>query len=444
MPKLKLTDTLVEKLALPKNGNAIYWDDWQARKKTSEIAPGFGVRVTSSGVKTFIVKYRAGLNRETGKPFQRKQSLGRFPATNTMQAIRRAKEHLNAAADGGDLIADRERDALAGRLVGDVAKEWLEQRITGLSDERAIRSWYRNDIAPAIGRMRVEDVRRGDVLKLVEKKAETAPMAAGKVLIYARQLMEFAHDRDYIVANPIAGLKPKAVAVRGVKNPLASRSRKRVLDADEIVALWKADKGVLRPQIKLALQLILATGQRPGEVSGMSLDEIEGRWWTIPADRRGKTETENEVYLTDTALELIEEAKAELSRLRERRNASASGRLFETGVGGVMADSTLPNAVRKNRDELKNKNDPKWGHWTPHDLRRSVKTGMSEAGVLPHVSELVLGHVLGGIEGVYDQSKQLRQRQAAAEAWERRLRAIVEGRDPNARDDNVVQMAQAQ
>ena len=52
------------------------------------------------------------------------------------------------------------------------------------------------------------------------------------------------------------------------------------------------------------MKLILVTAQRPGEVIGMHSSEIDGRWWTIPAERakNGKT---HRVYLTDTAVDLI-------------------------------------------------------------------------------------------------------------------------------------------
>jgi hypothetical protein len=40
--------------------------------------------------------------------------------------------------------------------------------------------------------------------------------------------------------------------------------------------------------------------------------------------------------------------------------------------------------------------------WVLHDLRRTARSLMSRAGVLPHVSERVLGHAIPGVEGVYD------------------------------------------
>jgi integrase len=40
--------------------------------------------------------------------------------------------------------------------------------------------------------------------------------------------------------------------------------------------------------------------------------------------------------------------------------------------------------------------------WTLHDCRRTARSLLSRAGVRPDVAERVLGHVMGGVEGVYD------------------------------------------
>jgi integrase len=40
--------------------------------------------------------------------------------------------------------------------------------------------------------------------------------------------------------------------------------------------------------------------------------------------------------------------------------------------------------------------------WTTHDLRRSARSLMSRAGVDPDHAERALGHVIGGVRGVYD------------------------------------------
>ena len=45
---------------------------------------------------------------------------------------------------------------------------------------------------------------------------------------------------------------------------------------------------------------------------------------------------------------------------------------------------------------------PPMPQWGLHDLRRTAKSLMARAGVRPDVSERVLGHAMGGVEGIYD------------------------------------------
>ena len=64
-------------------------------------------------------------------------------------------------------------------------------------------------------------------------------------------------------------------------------------------------------------------------------------------------------------------------------------------------------------------------HWTVHDVRRTCKTLMSRAGVRPDISERVLGHVIPGVEGVYDRWNYLSEKKEALEKLEAMIKRIV-------------------
>jgi integrase len=276
----------------------------------------------------------------------------------------------------------------------------------------------------------------------VETKAEKTPRAAAQVLLYARRLMDYATDRDLIPANPLAGLKPGSIQVKGKRDPLKAVVRARILDAAEIRGFWAGVETCgLHRLTALALKLVLVTGQRPGEVAGMHVDEINGRWWTVPASRRGKTETDQTVFLTNSALTIVAEAKAEINRLSYRRREPPSGHVFEAWPGKPVNNAALARGVERSREAMRNRDAETWGHWTPHDLRRTMRTGLSACKVRPDIAELTIGHTKRGIVAVYDQHGFEAERRAALEAWERRLSAIIEGRDPDAQDgDNVVKL----
>jgi integrase len=65
--------------------------------------------------------------------------------------------------------------------------------------------------------------------------------------------------------------------------------------------------------------------------------------------------------------------------------------------------------------------------WTLHDLRRTMRTGLGKLGVQPHIAELVINHVKGGVEAVYDRHKYQREIGAALGLWADHIRTVVEG-----------------
>ena len=63
--------------------------------------------------------------------------------------------------------------------------------------------------------------------------------------------------------------------------------------------------------------------------------------------------------------------------------------------------------------------------WVIHDIRRTVRTRLSELRVPEHVAERVIGHARKGLLRIYDQHRYQDEMREALEAWEARLRAIV-------------------
>ena len=66
-----------------------------------------------------------------------------------------------------------------------------------------------------------------------------------------------------------------------------AKPRERFLPEDEIAVLWQAWPTALQADVVLALKLALVTGQRIGEVTGITLDEIDlaKAVWNLPASR---------------------------------------------------------------------------------------------------------------------------------------------------------------
>jgi integrase len=102
--------------------------------------------------------------------------------------------------------------------------------------------------------------------------------------------------------------------------------------------------------------------------------------------------------------------------------------VFPAGTGGKghLGASAPGQALRRIIGEGSDLAD-----CTPHDLRRTAATKMSEAGVSRFVLSKVLNHKDGTVTAIYDQHSYDREKQQAFETWARKLAAILDGRKPS-------------
>lgn len=89
-----------------------------------------------------------------------------------------------------------------------------------------------------------------------------------------------------------------------------------------------------------------------------------------------------------------------------------------------MAASVILNLAIQLREDMT------IDHWSIHDLRRTAKTKMAELGVMPHVSEKVLGHKLSGVLAIYDQHSYLREQQEALDLLAAHIQSCVDSTSP--------------
>jgi integrase len=181
-------------------------------------------------------------------------------------------------------------------------------------------------------------------------------------------------------------------------------TKKRALDEKELGTLinWLPN---FSKTVADALTLYLWTGCRGAEIVGMEAAEITeeptGWWWTLPKE---KTKNVNRENATDLRVPLVGRAKAVVLRRREL----ASPFLFESEVGGKpIEQKMIQGAVYHHQPYCKTqtKNErPRLPvtRWSPHDLRRSVRTLLAAMGCPHDVAEAVLGHMIGGVAGRYN------------------------------------------
>jgi integrase len=195
-----------------------------------------------------------------------------------------------------------------------------------------------------------------------------------------------------------------------MKAPPPSRSRARVLNDIEIKAIWRALDDDIYGRI---VKLLLLTGQRRGEIAGLTGSMIGADTITLPSE-----------YAKNGRLHVIPLGTMAASILGRQR-------LPKTLYVPARGKSTPFNGFSKTKREL----DERCGisDWTLHDLRRTFASGLAALGVPLHVIERLLNHVsgsFGGIVGVYQRYNFMPEMRHAIELWEAHVADLVRDQEP--------------
>jgi len=417
---------------------------------------GFGIRVLPSGRKVFFYMYRVDgqrrfLNLGTFRDRSYPDGITLVKAREEYEAERAKVKALKAGrVEGADPVAvkrqkrsEREVERKAPS-VAELAEEYLTRHA-----KKFKRSWQederilKRDVLPAWGKRKASDISRRDIHLLLEKIVDRgAPVMANNTFKIIRKMFNYAVQKDILPQSP----------AQAITLPSPKVIRERVLSEGEVRTLWLSlDTAAMTDDVCRALKLILVTAQRPSEVIGLHTSEIEGRWWTIPSSRAKNGKPHN-VYLTDTALQLMGDLQIIDPATGKAR---PKGFIFPSRRYGEMKPITrhaLSKAVLTNcpsecgndcsactQTECKGDSRPLEGknrlripHFVPHDLRRTAATFMAKGGELDEVIDAVLNHVKQGVIRHYNLHRYDREKQAALENWERKLLSIIHAQQPGA------------
>ncbi len=361
-----------------------------------ELLPGFFLRVTPQGTRTFGIVYTTRDGR------LRRCTLGPVGPLGLSQARARAKRLRGAVAQGEDPHGDRmnaRRQKLTAATVEDLVEAFLASK-DALAWRPKTRQEFarilRVEVVPALGHLKPGEVKRGEVRALVDRLSDRAPVMANRVFEVTRRLYTWAIGKDLVETSPCVGLS----------KPSPERQRDRVLTEDEIRAAWSActaEPGIIAD----AFRLMLVTAQRRGEVLSMRWQDVEGAWWTIPAEL-AKNGLSHRVPLSPQALTI-------LGRLRE----SAKGPWV---FPSPTTDRPIENP-QKAAERLRERS--KVPDLRLHDLRRTAASLMTGMGISRLTVKKILNHAERDVTAVYDRHSYDPEKRTALEAWGRRLEAIV-------------------
>ncbi len=411
MPRLNLTDRTLKGLK-PQSERVEYWDS----------SEGFGVRITPNGAKSFCVMYRIDSH-------LRRYTLGRYPQISLARAREMAKDAFEQVRKGKDPAQEKKaaeaaasRKRLAAKTFDQLSRQYIEEyakpnKKSWREDERIIERLLK----PEFGTLNVKEITRSHVRSFLRNLAGKTKVQANRAQACMRKIF------NWTIQEEIADLESNPAS--GISSPGGREKPKlRSLNDDEIRKVWKElDKE--ESQVKHVLRLILLTGQRPGEVMGMSWDEIDFNQalWTIPGSRT-KNESTQIVPLSTQAIRILERQRDELAAQRQKRierqdGAPESPFVFPNRLLAKYSNAPINN-VRKAVGRLQHRLDIK--SFSAHDLRRTCATNLGQMLVPGHVIARILNHKQKDVtSAVYNQYDYVKEKRDALEAWGKRVAQLV-------------------
>lgn len=387
MPRVKLTDRKLKSLK-PATSRTDYFDVG---------LPGFCVRVTPKGVKSYAVMYR-----HAGR--LRRYTIGRWPRLTLAEARDLGREALHEASLGRDPANTKKLDRQAitfATLAEEYMERWAKVRKRSWRHDRQM---LEKDLLPVFRNVKASEISRADVRALLDRIVSDRPIKANRVHSLLRKIYNWGMDQDLVDHNPCASLTA----------PAPSRQRERVLTESELQKLWKATDS-LRPDFRDVFRLCLLTAQRSGaEVLRMRWQDLdlETGWWTIPGEFT-KNKLTHRVSLNRQALRIIE-------AIRESQTGrSRPAWVFPSRRDRRQPLTNLTGYFSKARDKAGLKDV------TLHDLRRTAASMMTGMGVPRLTVSKILNHVETGVTKIYDRHSYDQEKREALEKWGRKLVSIV-------------------
>jgi integrase len=393
-----LIDNLVARLRPPATGRLEVWDS---------TLPAFGLRVTATGARTWIVAAR-----RPGKRHPVRLKIG-TPDQPELMSLADARDKARTMMDRGAPEAPVK--------LRELAEQFLEhgRRKRGAPLREATLKEYRRALmtyAVPLHERSVREVRRREIAELVvtiarERGATTAQRARAAL----QRFWGWMLARDLVEANVVAGVEGYATG-----------NRQRVLSDVELVEVWGATQDT--GDYGRIVRLLLWTGCRRGEAGGMAWSELDSDLWTVPGER-----TKNHRPLVLPLPRQAVDALTAWPRVIGQphlfgRGASGFGgwsqakRRLDQRIAGARAERRLGRRLQKREKPVA---ADYMQAWTLHDLRRTVETRMAGLGIPKDHVNRVLNHAAGPITEAYDLHSYIPEKRAALQKWADQLELLT-------------------
>lgn len=359
---MRLTDLQIKRLQPPEKGQKTVFD---------EALPGFGVRISQGGSKSFIVMYGAK---------RRLKTIGRYPALTLADARRDARRLLVELQDSEGLQPTTRHVSFSearSRFLAD-SKSRNKPR-THKDYTRLLTKHFPFSID-------VDRVNRSDIMSAVEGLAQT-PSEQGHAFVAIRVLMNWCERQGLIERSPVPRMS------------VAQTARNHILSDTDLCSVWQRADAHGYP-FGTIVQLLILTGQRRGEIAALRRSWIEDDLIVFP-EGFTKNKRQHRVPLSAKAREIL-------------KSLPETGDLFFPARG---RPERCFNGWGKSKSRFDH--DLEAAPYVLHDLRRTFSSNMARIGTPIYVTERLLNHISGTVSGVaaiynrYDYVDEMREAVAA-------------------------------
>lgn len=361
---MRITESSVKKLSIPATDKA--GKKTQVFHRDSAI-PGFGVRVTSGGAKSFNVERRVN-----GKV--RRHTIGRCGSVSVDTARNEAIRFLGTVASNVDPIAAKKRSAAQSIKLGEAFESYLLTRSnlkpTTVQDykrgiEGALSDWCNLPLSSITKEM--VEVRHRMLGKRSHARANNTMRVLRAVFNHAIASSEDENGQPLLATNPVDRLNKN-------RSWFKVEPRQRYIKQHQLKAWFAATEQLSNATTRDYLHLLLLTGLRRSEASGLAWEhvDLEGKTLTIPLTKNSRP---HHLPLSPFLCQLLSRRYEERSSLYVFPSESDRGYLIEPKTA-VAKVSKLCGV-----------------EFTLHDLRRTFITIAESLDISSYALKRLLNHI---------------------------------------------------
>lgn len=383
IPPVVLTDTKIKAL--------------KAKAKPYKVgdANGLYIYVTSKGKKYWRQKYRIN-NKE------KLLSHGEYPFTTLQDARQKCFDARQKVKNGQDPAIEKKTEKAGQKNTFEIiARQWHDAQTPDWSDNhtRKVIVSLEKDIFPELGNIPINDLTTQILIEALRKIEQRGAYEQ------ARRVGQRCDSVfKYAIAAGIATYNPAQDVQGALKKP--KKQSYNTIHINELPDFIEALSNVsAHPVIKLAMEMLMLTFVRTGELIGAEWQEFDfdNRLWEIPQERMKKKRA-HLVPLSDRVVEILEELKA-----------------YNGYRQYVFASPNKPRHHISNNAMLQViKRMGYGGKMTGHGFRHLASTTLNELGFNPDAIERQLAHVDSSTRGVYNKAEFIDDRKNIMHQWEKR------------------------